>query len=323
MISNDYGGGISMRVGFLIFLLVIFLLILPSQSAMKFKFEGHGKDGVMTTYCHLKEPRVEETGFSRGLKTGSFNYLDAREKGSIDVTENIDYFYGNGTNISGSSVSHSLNVDFNGTKGISEYYSRGFYDNNRVLSAWKKIRYEDTTSLNQPEYPKYMSDLIKVRAITQMDTEIGSYSMVYHAGVMNGVIETRDDTGWTNRTGAKRTDWEHETLSRGKYLNVTNELSDYELKTAAGSYDWLPCWFCGTLPVIEPGKDWPTQTTVMVLQKDTVFPTYKLQRDYYFSSPYCKIGNCSNATASNQKAAGLKKTIAPVDSTSIWRWHAL
>ena len=53
-ISNDYGGGISMRVVFLIFLLVVSLLILPSQSAMKFKFEGHGKDGVMTTYCHLK-----------------------------------------------------------------------------------------------------------------------------------------------------------------------------------------------------------------------------------------------------------------------------
>lgn len=299
-----------MREVIFIFILIVSLLIIPGNSTMKFKFEGHGIDGVMTTYSHLKEPRVEESGFSRGLKTGSFNYLDASNGGDISVTENIDYFYGNGTNKSGSWVSHSLDLDFNGTKGISEYYSRGFYDNNRVLSAWKKIRYENTTSLNQPAYPKYMSDHIKVKAISLMDTEIGSYSMAYHAGVENGVIETRDDIGWTNRTGTRRTDWEHETLSRGTYLNITNELSDYDLKTAAGSYDWLPCWFCGTQPVIEPGKDWPTQTTVEVLEADRVFPSYKMQRDYYFYSPSCTIENCSNASTFNQNAAGLTKTTA-------------
>ena len=290
----------------LMFFFILLVLIIPGYSEMRFRFEGHGENGVMTTYTNLGEPRVEETGMSKGLKAGSFNYLDASKGGTIDIKENMNYFYGNRTiNNSGSWISHVLAVDFAGTKGISEYYARGLYNNNRVLSAWKKIRYEDMKSIklkNPTDYPTYLSNGIRVRATSLMYTEVGSYSMTYHADVANGVVETDDDSGWANLTGSKRLDWEHETLSRGELLKITNELSEYNLTTAAGSYDWLPCFTSGTRPTIEAaikGEPWPTQRMIEVLEANTIFPTFKMQRDFYFSNPYCRIGNCSNASYSD------------------------
>jgi hypothetical protein len=285
----------------LIFFLILSMLIIPGYSEMRFRFEGHGEESVMTTYTNLVESRIEETGMSRGLKAGSFNYLDASDTGgTIDVKENMNYFYGNRTiNNSGSWVSHTLALDFKGKRGISEYYARGFYNNNRYLSAWKKIRYEDTRSLKRPDYPTYNSSAIHVKATSLMDTEVGSYNMAYHASVMDGVIQTHDAAGWTNLTGARKVEWEHETLSRGKLLKVTNELSEYNLTTAAGGYDWLPCFYSGTIPTIE-GEDWPTQRMVKVLQADTLLPAFKMQRDYYFSSPFCIIEKCSNTSTISQ-----------------------
>jgi hypothetical protein len=282
----------------LIFFLILSMFIFPGYSEMKFTFVGIGEEGVMTTYTKLVEPRVQETEMSRGLEAGSFNHLDASNTGGkIEVREDMTYDYGNRTiNNSGSNVVHNLKVDFKGTRGISEFYARGFYNNNRYLSAWKKIRYEDTKSLKQPAYPTYNSSAISVRAISDMNTEKGSYSMLWKAKVAEGVIQTQDAVGWSNLTGARRVEWEHETLSRGKLLDITNGLSDYNLTTAAGGYDWLPCFCSGTIPTIE-GIDWPTQRMVKVLQANTLLPTFKMQRDYYFSSPSCVIGKCSNNTS--------------------------
>jgi len=313
-----FGVGYYMRIVLLIFFIVS-LIIMPAFSEVKFKFEGTGRDGVMTTYSILKEPRVEETGLSRGVKVGTFNYLDAREGGIVGVQEDMDYYYGNGTYNSGSWVSHTLTVNFEGIKGISEYYAKGFYNNNRVLSAWKKIRYEDTIYRTNSgdiriskDYPTYKSPGIHVNASSLLDTDAGSYSIAYHADVTDGVVETKDETGWTNRTGAKRTDWEHESLSRGAELHITNDLSDYNLTTAAGGNDWLPCFNSGTIPAIEAAKKgelWPTQRMIKVLEADRIFPTSKMQRDYYFNSPSCVIGNCSNA--SPIRSEPFRKPIVP------------
>lgn len=81
---------------------------------MQFQYRCDGKNATATTYSYLKEPRIEETGYTRGLKSSSFNYL---ENGTIELEENIRYFYGNGTNITNASVEHSMKVDFDGKRG--------------------------------------------------------------------------------------------------------------------------------------------------------------------------------------------------------------
>ena len=53
--------------------------IMPSQSIMQFTYQCEGKNATATTYSYLKEPRIEENGFARGLKSGSFNYLENGE----------------------------------------------------------------------------------------------------------------------------------------------------------------------------------------------------------------------------------------------------
>ena len=158
-------------------------------------------------------------------------------------------------------------MDFDGTKGISEFYAKGFFPSNRALSAWKKIRYDDLSHnfskrheviylssvdrtrsnnipsvcynqdamkadlLNRANYsceqtvpedrngdghynlgPGYSSSKILVNAEVgigpnnQRNTG-NEYDFKYRATVTDGVIEIRDATGWTNRTGSLRIDW--------------------------------------------------------------------------------------------------------------------
>jgi len=55
---------------------------MPSQSILQFTYQCEGKNATATTYSYLNEPRIEENGFARGLKSGSFNYL---ENGNINL----------------------------------------------------------------------------------------------------------------------------------------------------------------------------------------------------------------------------------------------
>jgi hypothetical protein len=188
------------------------------------------------------------------MRTGSINYL---ENGKIyKFDEKYNYNYGNGTPKANSSLSHTMNVDFEGDKGISEFYGQGFFKNNRALSAWKKIRYELVRNpVVDPQGKVILSNRtankIQVDAALEMDMTPGaSYDMKYGARVWDGVIETRDSSGFTNKSTAKRIDWEHSTLSRGDYLDIHNNLSDFQLYyTLAPPDEWLPCCFDGTHPL--------------------------------------------------------------------------
>jgi hypothetical protein len=218
-----------MRVTYIGMALVLMMVcIIPSQSIMQFNYECEGQGATATTYSHLKEPRVQETDYTRGLKSGSFNYL---ENGNINIKEGINYYYGNGTNKTNSSVEHTLKVNFNGDRGISEFFGRGFFGNNRWISAWKKIRYEESPTMKVDGWSMVNrpSNYIDVDASVRMDTSSKiDYEFKYKAEIKNGVIETRDATGWTNRTGARKFDWEHETRTSGHELNITNNLFDSE-----------------------------------------------------------------------------------------------
>lgn len=251
-------------------IVLILMYIVPSQSIMEFTYKCEGEDATATTYSYLKEPRLSENGYERGLKSGSFNYL---ENGKINIEENINYFYGNGTNKTNSSIEHSLNVNFKGDKGISEFFGRGFFKNNRWASAWKKIRYEisPNVEINGRPMVDRPSSYINVVAATRMNTAKNiSYEFEYKADIENGVIQTDDASGWSNRTGSRKIDWEHETRTEGEKINITNNLYDTEanIETAAGpDDDWLPCCYKGTMPEIEQlGKPWPSAAVIATLK---------------------------------------------------------
>lgn len=89
------------------------------------------------------------------------------------------------------------------------------------------------------------------------------YKFNYNFKPIDIVMETRDSTGWTNKSGARRNDWEYEALDSdsGKTLGITNDLRDSERILPAGGLEgeWLPCIFKGTIPPIDqPDEGWPS-----------------------------------------------------------------
>lgn len=268
-----------MRMAYIGMIIILMMIcVMQSHSTMQFAYTCDGKGAIATTYSYLREPRLE-SGMSIGLKSGSFNYL---ENGDIKLEENINYDYGNGTNISNATEIHTLKVDFEGDRGISEFFGSGFFNNNRWISAWKKIRYEESPSMkvNGWNMVNRPSNYINVDASVIMDSSINasSYAFDYDAKIKNGVIESDDEAGWSNRTGAKKYDWEYETRTVGKEINITNVLSDSERMEVAGgpTGEWLPCNFCGTKPTIDPlNTKWPTDVTIAVLETDTQYPSKK------------------------------------------------
>jgi hypothetical protein len=269
----------KIHIIFIIFLLSLMYAV-PSHSTMEFEYKCKGTDATATTYSYLKEPRIEETGYTRGLKSGSFNYL---ENGSIDLQERIVFYYGNGTNVTNSSVNHQLKVDFDGKRGISEFFAKGFFGNNRWISAWKKIRYEESPNvkIDDKKMEDRPSNKIKVDASVRMDTQSNEtdYTFKYNAVIKNGVMQAKDSTGWTNRTGARRYDWEYESLTSGKELDITNNLRESgEIVPAAGlTGDWLPCFCSGTMPAIEQlDEGWPSYVTKTVLEANRILPSAQL-----------------------------------------------
>ncbi|MCX6719266.1 MAG: hypothetical protein NTZ38_02735, partial [Candidatus Taylorbacteria bacterium] len=257
----------------LIVLILILIYIIPSQSEMQFTYQIVGKGATATTYSYLKEPRIQETGYTRGLKSGSFNYL---ENGDMTINEVINYYYGNGTNKTNSSVDHTLKVDFSGQRGISEFGSQGFFGNNRWISAWKKIRYEESPSMKVDGWSMVNrpSSNINVDASVHMDT---MKKMLY------------------------------DFLTRGHTLNITNNLYDYErIVPAAGpNEDWLPCCYSGTVPKIEQlDVPWPSDVMIATLQANTNKSNMKLRPNLFDPT---KIGLVNSASMNNYLTKGTQK----------------
>lgn len=282
-----------MRICYICTVIALMMVcIMPTQSILQFTYQCEGKNATATTYSYLKEPRIEENGFARGLKSGSFNYL---ENGNINLEENIEYYYGNGTNITNSTVNHDLSVEFEGDRGISEFFGRGYFANNRWVSAWKKIRYEESPNIrvNGWSMVPRPSNYINVEASVFMNSSenaISTYVFNYHADIENGAIETKDATGWTNRSGSRKDDWEYETRSVGKVLNITNDLVESEELITAGpaEADWLPCCFSGTMPTITMRDyvdyPWPSVVTIATLEANRLLPTRSLSTAYSIPS---------------------------------------
>jgi uncharacterized repeat protein (TIGR01451 family) len=241
-----------------IFIIIIIFYITLSHSELYSDFEVRAnKDSTITYYDSLEESRLQENGYTNGLKSGAFAYLvtNGSTKSTSYIKDTLRYKYGR-TNSTGkfvdstnTSVIHTHVVKFEGEKGISEFYGEGFFKNKRAVSAWKKIWYYDNSDTDGYNYllgPSYNSSSIDVQAIVSMDTKPGmDYQFTYAAKVKNGYINIKDASSWTNKTGARRIDWEREALLKGEDLFVGNNLSDSDIFVPAAGLtdDWLPCCF--------------------------------------------------------------------------------
>ena len=254
--------------GELILFLSIFVLLCSCGSATTinshFHCENTDSDGETTYYSYLKQSDLKESGFARGLETGSLNYF----KGEATVDDVQVYYDGkidakhpaNLTNASkdylhNSTVDHTLKVDYQGTHGLSLFYSKGFYNTNRAISASKKIWFGNDTY-----YPTTSIDLL---GIAKMDMG-GKYLMDYNIKEANDAYFVFNDAlGFSNKTGSRRIDFEQEGLIKGDISNTQNYLAiEGEFNPRSGIYeDWLPCFCVFSLePPIE-GLDspWPTK----------------------------------------------------------------
>jgi len=237
----------------------------------------------MTQYTYFKEPELEETAYTHGFKAGSFSYL---EDGEIDFHDLYWYYDGkiDEGHPKGSDYDHNStyvniqDVKFVGVKGISEIYAKGFYPSNRAVSAWKKIRYDNF--LYPDTNMMYPSTNFQTSADIRMN--VATYDFLYNASVTDSVVDIWDSTGWTNKTGARRIDYEKTALIRGD-AKIDNHLVAYNLSYPGGPFenDWLPCCYSATQPEVK------NKYSAAVLLPKKILPEEKL------FSPNC-VNNCKD-----------------------------
>jgi len=256
----------SLVRGLTLILLFSFIGSIATGTTINSHFHGENtaSDGETTFYSYLKQSDLKESEYKRGLETGTLNYF----KGKVKLDDEQKYYDGkidaahpgNLTNTSrdylhNSTVDHTLKIDYNGKKGLSLFYAKGFYTTNRAIAASKKLWF-----LNESYYPTKSIDLV---GIARMDMG-GKYLMDYNIKEAKQAYLVIDDTaGFSNKTGSRRIDFQQQGLMKGDISNVKNYLYvEDEFIARSGIYeDWLPCFCVFSLePPIE-GLDspWPTK----------------------------------------------------------------
>jgi hypothetical protein len=283
----------------LIFLCAALLSLLSSTclaTTIDSKFTCNNENASTTYYTYLKESALEESNYTRGLETGSFNYFRGESANIVDTQfirdGRIDASNPEGTD-NNTSATHHLIVRFDGNKetarGISEFYAKGSYRDNRAVSAWKKVWFANDT---------YPSNNISVNATAYLNMK-GIFDFKYNTFSKNSYFVFTDSAGWTNRSGARRMDWYQSGLMRGEKVQVTNDLrvsSDW-ISRAPGIEDWLPCTCLSglTYPPFEPkDSEWPSVEARAVLLPLQLPPNANC-------SPYnctgCPNGDCKKCSA--------------------------
>jgi len=243
--------GLKFNINSIIILVLAIALCAPTSSTTfvyTFKCKSNDANSTMMHESHLKESRLEDNGYTLGYLAGSFNYL---QKGKIEFEDMIGYQVGHNESKSDLLVFHNMNVFFEGEKGISEFYAKGFFPNSRAIYSKNAIRFEefsrnfsqnlDTNFFNYNI--NYSTNKIHVDANALMGLtrkrNIG-YDFAYNATVANGVVETKNIMGWTNKTGARRIDWEQAALMKGN-ITVDNRLLVSNLFDMQCSRNWMSC----------------------------------------------------------------------------------
>lgn len=241
-------------------------------STISSEFSCSVTNGVTTHYTYLKTPGLLESGYTKGLKTGSLSYYNgSKDSNSKAILNDTLYYFDGRSDISNpydsnASVTHYLGVDFSGddkkeARGISHFYAQGFYADYRGLSATKDFWFNTRKS--------YLTNVIYATANAKMDLG-GTYDLTYQATAKNAYFVFHDASGLSNKTGMRRIDWEQEGLIKGTDVAVTNNLQG-SFKSRAGPEDWLPCnCLSGLIPDVEPIQSaldlWPSPEAKSILQ---------------------------------------------------------
>jgi hypothetical protein len=224
-------------------------------------------DGETTFYSYLKQSDLKESGYTRGLETGSLNYFKGKATiddaqtyydGRIDAKHPANLTWNYPDYLHNSTVNHRLTVDYRGKKGLSLFYAKGFYRSNRAVTASKKIWFGNATY--------YPTRSINLDGNAEMDMG-GKYLMDYNIiKATDAYFVFNDASGLSNKTGSRRIDWEQEGLIKGDISDTQNYLlvNDEFIARAGIRDDWLPCFcFTGLVHPIEPiyGNDsaWPSE----------------------------------------------------------------
>jgi hypothetical protein len=290
-----------LRASIMIMILLIGICPTAPAPTVRSEFSCANIDATTTYYNYLREPKLQESGYTRGLKTGSFNHF---KNGDVVLKDTLVYYDGqvadtkHATGIDrNSTVDHNLEVDFIGEAGISEYYAKGFFPSNRAASAFKKIWSIDYTNKDWLLGGIYPSNRIFVKGTAKMGgNRSNNFDFDYNARVANGYLEAKDSLGWSNKTGARMIDWEQEALMKGKYLDVHNRLVVERGRVSGAQLidDWLPCCFNSFVPAIEPiGDVWPSNSVKAVaLKPSVILPTNKCN----IHNCTCEDSRCANCT---------------------------
>lgn len=306
-ISKAWGAHLAKA---LILSLVLSILFSSLVSAVTItsNFSCTNTNAETTFYSYLKSPGLDESSYTSGLRTGTLNYYKGHK---AVLTDTLTYQDGinpvSSLEAHNASVSHKLKVAFSGdnntSKGVSQFYAQGFYNDNHVVSASKKFWYN-----SQINYP---TNIINADATANMDIGLGSYDLKYDASAKNAYFVFNDVTGYSNKTGARRTNWEQEGLLKGEQITLKNYLkatSPYKPR-AGGDDDWLPCTcLSGSMPLIEPKYGvWPSSGVYTVLQPIDLM----LQR------PDCSKGVCGREVKNWRGAGSLLYLDTPSDMEAL------
>jgi hypothetical protein len=232
--------------------------------------EGH--QSTMAQYSYLKEkPLNSRYSDITGLKTGSFNYL---ANGRFDFAHRMEYYDGQldgpiplGAEPENNSyIRNDMQVNFWGEKGISKFFSEGFFANDRGISAGKKVWYADVDGYRLG--PSYMSPQFNVNAHAVMGPTRATgaktdYEFNWESDVFDSIVNVREGMGWANIVKGPRIDWEEDTQVKGSNHIVNNLFASGLYIEAAVPEDWLPCCF-GRLPIYA-GQEWPNVNQEMIL----------------------------------------------------------
>lgn len=219
---------------FIIIFLVSIALCTPSASTTiiyALKCKSHDANSTMTHESRLMESRLEDNGNILGYQAGSFNYL---QNGRIKFGDLIVYQEGNNKYQSGSLIFHNMTVFFEGDRGMSDFFAKDFFPDSSALFSRKAIRFEEFRENFAQSLNNNFNNLgdnnsakqIRINANVLMglskEKNIG-YDFTYNATVAKGVIETWDIMSWTNKTGARRIEWEQTALIKGN-ITIKNNI---------------------------------------------------------------------------------------------------
>jgi uncharacterized repeat protein (TIGR01451 family) len=291
---------------------------------------------------HTQGYRVKTFDYLYNGKTkleSNFAYFDGEKDESHKEKEELNR-----------SVAYDKSVNFDGIHGISEIIAEGYYPNNRAIAAKKKIRYDDMgynfssysgkaysmvdLSTQKNRYSIKPSDryddnkdkrkidkyglgnsttaekFSETASVVMGMGEDPNYRLRYETSFKNATFEVHEATGWSNRTGSRRTDWEQEALIKGDVKKVSNVLAarGFRFPGAGENREWLPCCYDATRPTVdELVTGWPTPTVINTMRADSVYPN-QTKNCILVNNTTCEKIRICNST--NMKAVAPKPNIA-------------